>query len=48
MVDIMDIYRSLNIATRTVMKNPESQHLFLIILKLKKYVRMQLKNCLIY
>ena len=37
MVDSMDIYKSLDVNIRTVMKSPE---LFLIILKLKKYVSM--------
>ena len=40
MVDIMDVYKSLNISTVTVMKNQE----ILIVIKLKKYVSMQLKN----
>ena len=47
MVDIMDIYKSLNISIGTVMKNPEMLKLK-IILKLTKCVSMQLKNYLIY
>ena len=50
MVDGMDIYKSLNISTGTVMRNPEMlkfvpDHLGT---KKKKSVRMQLKNYLIY
>ena len=48
MVDIMDIYKSLNISIGTVMKNTEKLKLFLIILKLKNRVSIQLKNNLIY
>ena len=47
MVDIMDVYKSLDISIGTVMKNPEMINLFLIILKLKLCVSMQLKNYLI-
>ena len=47
MVDIMDVYKSLDISIGTVMKNPEMINLFLIILKLKPCVSMQLKNYLI-
>ena len=36
MVDIIDIYKSLNISIGTVMKNPEMLNLFLIHLKSKK------------
>ena len=42
MVDSVDIYKSLNISIGTVMRNPEVQNSFLIILKLKKCVSMQL------
>ena len=48
MVDIMDVYKSVNISIGTVMKNPEMINLFLIILKLKKCLTMLLKNHLIY
>ena len=47
MVDIMDVYKSLDISIGTVMKNPEMINLFLIILKLKLCVSMQLENYLI-
>ena len=46
MVDITDVYRSLNISIRAVMKNPETLKFVPDILKLKKYVSMQLKNYL--
>ena len=36
MVDIMDIYKSLNISIRTVMKNPEMLKFVLDHLKTKK------------
>ena len=45
---MVDIMKSLNINIGTVMKNPECQYLFLIILKLTKCASMQLKNYLIY
>ena len=38
---------SVKISIGTVMKNPEMLNLFLIILKLKKCVSIQLKNYLI-
>ena len=42
-----NIYKSLNVNIGTVMRNPEMlKNLFLIILKLKKCVSMQLKNYL--
>ena len=44
MVDIMDVFKSLNISTVTVIKNSEMLKFVLIILKLKKCVSMQLKN----
>ena len=40
MVDIMDVYKSLNITIGTVMKNSEKLKFFLIILKIKKCVSM--------
>ena len=43
-----DVYKSLNISIGAVMKNPEMLNLFLIIIKLKECVSMQLKNYLIY
>ena len=47
MVDRMDTYKSLNIIIGTVIgNNPEMLKFVLIILKLKKCVRMQLKNYL--
>ena len=47
MVDIMDVYKSLNISIGTVMKSPEM--FYPDDLKtLKKCVSMQLKNYLIY
>ena len=48
MVDIMDVYKSVNISIGIVMKNPEMINLFLIILKLKQCLTMLLKNHLIY
>ena len=48
MVDIMDIYKSLNISIGTIMKNPEMLKLAPDHLKTKKYVSMPLKNDLIY
>ena len=44
----MDIYKSLNINIRTVMKNREMLKFVPITLKLKKCLSMQLKNYLIY
>ena len=48
MVDIMDVYKSLNICIRTVMKNLEMIKFVPDHLKTKKCVSMQLKNYLIY
>ena len=44
MVDIMDIYKSLNISIGTVMKNPEMLKFVPDHVKTKKIVGMQLKN----
>ena len=44
MVDIMDVYKSVNISIGTVMKNPEMINLFLIILKLKKMFNHAVKK----
>ena len=44
MVDIMDIYKSLNISIGTVMTNSEMLKFVPYHLKTKKCVRMQLKN----
>ena len=38
MIDIMDIYKSLNVNTETAMKNPEMLNLVLDDLKTKKNV----------
>ena len=43
MVDIMDIYKSLNISIGTVMKNPEMLKLVPDHLKTKQCVSIQLK-----
>ena len=48
MVDIMDIYKSLNISVGTVMKNSEMLKFVPDHLKTKKCLSMQLKNYLIY
>ena len=48
MVDIMDVYKSLNISIVTVIKNPAMLKFVLDHLKTKKCVSMQLKNYLIY
>ena len=48
MVDIADIYKSLNISIATVMKNPVMLKFVYDHLKTKKCVSMQLKNYLIY
>ena len=48
MVDIMDVYKSLNISTVTVTKNPEMLKFVHDLLKLKKCVSIQFKNYLIY
>ena len=40
----MDIYKFVKISIKTIMKNSEIVKSFLIILKLKECVRMQLKN----
>ena len=42
MVDIMEVYKSLNISIGTVRKSPEM--LFLIILKLKKMCKHAVKK----
>ena len=51
MVDSMDIYKSLNSSTATVMKNPEMLRFFLDYLKTKKYVsfliNIRLNKCVI-
>ena len=44
MVDNIDIYMSLNVSIGIVMSNPKKLNFFLIILKLKKCVTMQLKK----
>ena len=44
MVDIMDIYKSLNISIGTVMKNPEMLKFVPDHVKTKKNVGMLLKN----
>ena len=43
MVDIMVVYKSLNISIRAVMKNPEIVKFILDHLKTKKCASMQLK-----
>ena len=48
MVDIMDIYKSLNISIGTVMKNPEMLKFVPDHVKTKKIVGMQLKNLFIH
>ena len=48
MIDIMDVYKSLNISTLTVMKNPRMLKFIPDYLKTKKCVSMQLKNDRIY
>ena len=48
MVDIMDIYKSLNISVGTVMKNSEMLKFVPDHFKTKKCLSMQLKNYLIY
>ena len=49
MVDIMDVYKSLNISIGTAMKNPEILKFVPDHLKTKKEcVSMQLNNYLIY
>ena len=47
-VDIMNIYKSLNISIGTVMKNLEMIKFVPDRLKTKKWVSMQLNNCLTY
>ena len=44
----MDIHKSLNISTETVMRNPKMSKFVPDHLKTKKCVSMQLKNYLIY
>ena len=46
MADSMNIYKSLNVSTGPVMKNPEM--LINILDQLKQCVSMQLRNYLIY
>ena len=48
MVDIMDVYKSLNISIVTVMKNPKMLKFVPDHLKTKKFVSMELKNYFIY
>ena len=43
---MMDIYKSLNVGIRTMMKNPEMLKFGFDNLKTKKSVSMQLKNTL--
>ena len=47
MVDIVDVYKSLNVSIGTVMKNPEMTKFVPDHLKTRKCVSMQLKNYLI-
>ena len=46
MVDIMDVYKSLNICIGTIIKNPEMIKFVPDHVKTKKCVSMQLKNTL--
>ena len=48
MVDIMDIYKYLNISIGTVIKNPQMLKFIPDYLQTKKYVSMQIKNYLSY
>ena len=48
MVDIMDVYKSLNISIGTVMKNPEMLRFISYHLKTKKMCKRQLTNHLIF
>ena len=48
MVDIMEVYKSINISIVTVMKNSEMLKFVPDHLKTKKCVSMQLKNYLMY
>ena len=48
MVDIVVVYKSVNISVGTVMKNPEMLIFVPDHLKTKKFVSMQLKDYLIY
>ena len=48
MVDIVNIFKSLNVSIGTISKNPEMLKFVPDHLKLKKYVIMQLKNYLIF
>ena len=48
MVDIMDIYKSLNISIGTVMENPEILKLVSDSHKTKKVCTHAVKKCLIY
>ena len=48
MVDILDVYKSLNISIETVMKNREMLKFVPDHLKTKECVSIQLKNYLIY
>ena len=48
MVDSMDIYKSLNINTGTIIKSPGMLKFVPDHLKIKKNVYMQLKNYLIH
>ena len=48
MVDVMDVYKSLNISTVAVMENPEMLKCVLDYHKIKKCISIQLKNYHIY